>query len=148
MKLSWITVTMPAVLSKSSTPFSQLCRFTRISVKPPRATQCRALSVPLISTSWISRPVELLRSTSSVEPPAPDVMRLFLIVTLGALTVIGPLMSLPSTTVPAVLIVMPPLGVSVVPTGTPVFDAFGNPVDEGDGDGVGVGVGDGLGDGV
>lgn len=51
-------------------------------------------------------------------------------------------MSLPSTTVPAVRIVVPAIGVNVVPGGTPVVLACGNdvpvPVGEGvfDGDGV------------
>ena len=47
------------------------------------------------------------------------------IVTFGAFTTTWPPMSRPSITAPAVPIVNPPLGVSVVPAGTPVFDASG-----------------------
>ena len=47
------------------------------------------------------------------------------IVTFGAFTTTWPVMSRPSITVPAVVIVRPPLGVSVVPAGTPVQVASG-----------------------
>src|SRR3954451_12040111 len=90
----------------------------------------------MISLSSISSPV-LLLSTAHIALVRILELR---IVTLGAFTTTAPLMSLPSTTVPAVLIVSAPLGVSVVPAGTPVFDASG----KADGGGVAVGVAVGV----
>src|SRR5919198_279309 len=62
-------------------------------------------------------------------------MRELRIVTFGAFTVTRPTMSRPATTAPAVLIVRLPEGVRVVPAGTPVLSAFGNPPEGGGGGG-------------
>jgi hypothetical protein len=74
-------------------------------------------------------------------------------VTFFAETVTHPRTSKPETTAPAVLIVRSPLRtVNATPGWTPVFDAFGQPVDGADvglGDGLGLGEGedDAVGDG-
>ena len=75
----------------------------------------------MISLSSTASPV-LLLSTANI---ALVVIRELRIVTFGAFTTTWPVMSRPSMMVPAVLIVRPPLGVSVVPAGTPVHVASG-----------------------
>src|SRR6476469_3533598 len=79
-------------------------------------------------------------------PAPPHRIRELRIVTLAAWTVTQPVMSRPSTTAPAVLIVSPPDAVSVVPAGTPglVTQLSCGPVGVGLGDGLGVGLGDGV----
>ena len=75
----------------------------------------------MISLSSTTSPVLLLSITNI----ALLRMRVLRIVTFGAFTTTWPEMSRPLMTVPAVLIVRPPLGVSVVPGGTPVHAASG-----------------------
>ena len=75
----------------------------------------------MISLSSTTSPVLLL----SITHIALLRIRELRIVTFGAFTTTWPVMSRPSMTVPAVLIVRPPLGVSVVPAGTPVQLASG-----------------------
>src|SRR5215211_7029947 len=83
---------------------------------------------PSISQSSSTRPVLLLSTTQN----ELDRIRDRRIVTSGALTTTGPLMSRASMTAPGVLIVIPPEGVNTVPRGTPLVEASGKP-----GDGVG-----------
>ncbi len=75
----------------------------------------------MISLSSTTSPV-LLLSITHIELLRIRELR---IVTFGAFTTTGPVMSRASMTVPAVLIVRPPLGVRVTPAGTPVQPASG-----------------------
>ena len=88
---------------------------------------------PVRISTWemvtVYGPVTLMTELPQVlAPQLPEtfVIRLFLIVTLLAETVISPVTSLPSMTVPAVVTLMLPDGVSVVPAGTPTLPAAGS----------------------
>src|SRR5829696_3608492 len=76
----------------------------------------------MISESSTSRPVLLF----SIARKPLERMRVRRMVTLGALMITLPVMSRASMTAPAWLIVRLPVGVSVVPAGTPVLAALGH----------------------
>jgi hypothetical protein len=78
---------------------------------------------PDTSEFWIARPLNP-RPIRTAESPGAQVLqltRVFLIVTLFAWTLIPPLTSSPSMTAPGVVTVMLPLGVRLVPCGTPTL---------------------------
>src|SRR4051794_20757290 len=98
--------------------------FTRRNVKSLDPTPVLLAPSPSMSESSITKPV-LLLCTSHVSLPW---MRELRIVTFGASTTIHGT-STPSITAPGNVTVNPPDLVNVVPTGTPVVAALGNPDD-------------------
>src|SRR4051812_7561675 len=128
MKLSVIVTSSPPM----SAAFSQAVISERRIVKPSEPIPtwqffCPAAALLISPQSSTTRPVLF----DSIRNIALLRMRDPWFVPFEAFTTPGREKSRASTTVPAVLIVIPPDGVRLVPAGTPVFDASGQPDDGG-----------------
>src|SRR3954469_7381847 len=127
LKRLWMKLSSIVTFWSTSEPFSQSWMLTRVAGK-----LVSPMAVPLvfpqsISVSWTTRPVPLY--APSLLATTYELRQLTLerlMTTPGALTVTQPWMSLPSTTVFAVVMTRSPLTVlSEVPAGTPVQVASG-----------------------
>src|SRR5256714_2253891 len=127
LKRLWMKLSSIVTFWSTSEPFSQSWTLTRVAVK-----LVSPMAVPLvlpqsISVSWTTRPVPLYApSLLAITYELRQLTLERLMTTPGALTVTQPWMSLPSTTVFAVVMTRSPLTVlSEVPAGTPVQVASG-----------------------